>query len=292
MECDDCDLVRYCSDTCQQDHRPYHELLCKERVAELRDKILFRQPESNHLGDCPICCLPLSIDIMRATMSCCSKTICIGCDHANMIRERENNLQETCPFCRHPSPKTEQEVEMNYMKRVAANDPVAMIKIGSKYYHKEDYESALPYLIKAAELGDAEAHNKLSILYRRGKGVERDKAKEIYHLEEAAIAGHLAARHNLGWDEWENERFERTVKHWIIGANLGSDFSIQALKECYKEGKVSKEGFAAALRARHAAVYATKSPLRKVAAEFYAANQGNFIRIAAPCVKGRLDESV
>ena len=60
--CDACDLVRYCSDTCQEDHRPNHEAICKEREAELRDELLFRQPESSCFGDCPICCLPLPLD--------------------------------------------------------------------------------------------------------------------------------------------------------------------------------------------------------------------------------------
>ena len=53
-ECDGCDLARYCSDDCQQDHRPEHEEACKERAAELRDELLFKQPESTHMGDCPI----------------------------------------------------------------------------------------------------------------------------------------------------------------------------------------------------------------------------------------------
>ena len=37
MECDACDLVRYCSDKCQQDHSQQHGTVCKERAAELRD---------------------------------------------------------------------------------------------------------------------------------------------------------------------------------------------------------------------------------------------------------------
>ena len=61
-ECDGCDLVRYCSNECQANHRQEHEGKCNERAAELRDEMLFRQPESTHLGDCPICCLPLPID--------------------------------------------------------------------------------------------------------------------------------------------------------------------------------------------------------------------------------------
>ena len=54
VPCDACDLVRYCSDECQANHRLEHEAKCKERAVELRDEILFRQPECTHLGDCPI----------------------------------------------------------------------------------------------------------------------------------------------------------------------------------------------------------------------------------------------
>ena len=32
-ECNDCDLVKYCSEKCQQDHRPHHGVMCKERAA-------------------------------------------------------------------------------------------------------------------------------------------------------------------------------------------------------------------------------------------------------------------
>ena len=82
MECDDCDLVKYCGLKCQQDHLPEHEAMCKERAAELHDEILFKQPESTHEGDCPICCLPLPpLDHQKSPMyACCSKWICIGCD--------------------------------------------------------------------------------------------------------------------------------------------------------------------------------------------------------------------
>ena len=52
----------------------------------------------------------------------------------------------------------------------------------------------------------------------------------------------------------------------MIAANLGWDESIQELKECCKDGLVSKNDFAAALRAHHAAVNETKSPQREIAA--------------------------
>jgi len=35
-------------------------------------------------------------------------------------------------------------------------------------------------------------------MYYEGQGVEKDKKKDVYHLEQAAIGGHPNARHNLG----------------------------------------------------------------------------------------------
>jgi len=267
-KCDACDLVHYCSNNCKQVHRSEHEQLCKERAAELRDEILFKQPESSYYGDCPICCLPLPIDDAgkSALMSCCSKIVCNGCYYANKLRQLGENLQETCPFCRHPIPKKD-EKKTNLMKRVEANDPIAMRQIGGMHQIEEDYVRAIEYWSKAAQLGDIDAHHNLSVMYERGKGVEVDQTKGIYHLEEAAIAGHPYARYNLACNEAINERSDRAVKHLIIAANLGYDEAIQVLKEAYKDGLVSKEEFAAALRAHQAAVDATKSPQREEAAK-------------------------
>eukprot|EP00984_Skeletonema_dohrnii_P020458 scaffold9984_cov148-Skeletonema_dohrnii-CCMP3373.AAC.9 len=268
-ECDACDLVKYCSDQCEEDHLPQHELMCKERAAELRDEILFRQPESSHRGDCPICFLPLSIDTKSRMFGCCSTMICNGCSYANQKRELEEKLQHACPFCRNIFPKTDEEAIKNAMKRVAANDPVAMSSMGTRRYGKGDYVGTFEYCTKAAELGDAMAHYKLSHLYREGEGVEKDEKMRLYHLEKAAIAGHPDARYNLACHEGRNERFDRAVKHWIIAANLGCDDSIRKLNRCYAVRLVSKDDFAAALRANQAAVDATKSPQREEAEEYY-----------------------
>ncbi|KAK1737738.1 hypothetical protein QTG54_011510 [Skeletonema marinoi] len=56
--------------------------------------------------------------------------------------------------------------------------------------------------------------------------------------------GHPIARFNLGCYEWNNGRVDRTVKHFIIAANLGDDESVGKLKQLYKRGLVSKEDFA------------------------------------------------
>ena len=83
-----CGLVKYCTIDCQKNHRPQHKKLCRKRLAEIRDRDLFEQPDSSNLGDCPICCLPLSIDLKKSSlMRCCSKQICRGCEYANQKRD-------------------------------------------------------------------------------------------------------------------------------------------------------------------------------------------------------------
>ena len=128
-----------------------------------------------------------------------------------------------------------------------------------------DFENALEYMTKAAELGDTEAHYGLSLMYQGVKGVEEDKEKEIYHLEQAAIGGHPEARHTLGCEEADSGRFERARKHFIIAANLGWHNSLKCVKDLYAAGHASKEEYAGALRAYQAAVDATKSAERKKA---------------------------
>jgi hypothetical protein len=266
--CTSCELVRYCSVKCQRNHFPQHEEECKKRAAEIYDELLFKQPESSHLGDCPICCLPIPFDPNTFKMlSCCSKMVCKGCWMANTMRERQQSLVQTCPFCRHRVPKNGAESDRNNKKRAENNDPVALRELGFRRFHKHgDKKGGFECWSKAVLLGDTEAHFVLSNMYHKGKDVQKDMKKAIYHAEQAAIGGHPVARHNLGCHEKNIGQIERAVKHFIIAANIGDDSSLTRLRECYNEGHVQKEDFAAALRAHQAAVDATKSPQREEAA--------------------------
>ena len=269
-ECTACDLVRYCSDECQKNHKSQHEEACKKRAAELRDELLFKQPESTNLGDCPICCLPMPLDLSKSCiMMCCSKVVCDGCHHANWIRVSEGKLVFKCPFCRTPIPSNDEaDNDKQMMRRIEANDPVAMTQWGREQYEKGDYSVAFEYFTKAAQLGDVVSHFRLGLMYHLGKGVEKDRGKDIYHLEKAAIGGHPIARYNLGCEEEESGSIERAVKHWIIAATQGHDSSIKALIGAFRRGYVSKDDLAAVLRAHQAAVDATKSPQREAAEEY------------------------
>ena len=266
-DCTDCNLVKYCSVNCQRDHRSHHEEECKKRAADLRDKLLFKRPEGSHLGDCPICCLPIPLDINKSTLFwCCSKLVCNGCICANMEREKEMRLLPSCSFCRELLPESKEEANKLTMKRVEANDPNAMWLQGVEEYKMGDYRSAFEYFTKATTGGCAQAHKELAVMYSKGHGVERDEGKLIHHLEEAAIGGHPHARYNLGIHEGNNNNNpERAVKHFIIAAALGEADSIKELMKAFRSEVISKEELNVVLRAHQDALNAMKSPQRKIA---------------------------
>ena len=268
-DCSACKLVKYCGIECQKEHRPKHKKECKKRAAELRDELLFKQPESSHNGDCPICLVPLPLDEGETALTrCCCKVICFGCQYGHQKRELEEGLETKCPFCRSEYSSGEANIHLTNltMRRAEANDLVALHEIGKLSADEGNFDHALECFTKAVAIGNyVGAHYQLSKMYRFGHGVEKNEKKEVYHLEEAAIGGDAIARNNLGCIEERNGRLDRAVKHWIIAANMGLDQSLENVKMAYRKGLVSKGDLASALRAHKAAVDATKSPQREEA---------------------------
>eukprot|EP00984_Skeletonema_dohrnii_P010490 scaffold4091_cov85-Skeletonema_dohrnii-CCMP3373.AAC.5 len=82
--------------------------------------------------------------------------------------------------------------------------------MGTTRYHEEDYEAATDYWTKAAVFGNAMAH---SGLYAEGEVIEKDKTKELYHLEEADM---VAIRYTLALEEGKDGRFERAVNNFSL----------------------------------------------------------------------------
>jgi len=256
-----CKLVKYCSVDCQKNHRSQHKKVCRQRMAEIRDDLLFTQPDISHLGECPICCLPMPLDKENSTFySCCSKMICDGCVYANA----KSIGGKMCPFCREPAPDDE-ECNRRMMKRIKASDPAALREVGTIRVNEGDYGGAFEYWTKAAELGDVEAHHNLSIMYRKGEGAEKDEEKTVYHLEKAAMGGDPYARYDLGCYEGRNGNNERAVKHFIIAAKLGDEKSMKMLWKHYSFGAITKEDLDATLRTHKAAIDEMKSPQREEA---------------------------
>ncbi len=266
-ECDKCDLVKYCSDKCRGEHREQHNEECKKRADELHDRRLFTQPDGTHLGECPICFLPMPLEREKSTFSsCCGKTICTGCFDAHVMTNIHDYAKASlCVFCRTPS-SDDEEYKKRERERIEANDPAALSNKGDEFYEARDYDKAVEYWTKAAELGSVEAHYQLSCSYGNGEGgAAKDEEKEVFHLEKAAIGGHPGARYNLACCEEDNGKIERAVKHYIIAAKLGHDVSMKQLLPMYKDGYISKEEYGSTLRTHQAAIDATKSAQREKA---------------------------
>ena len=151
------------------------------------------------------------------------------------------------------------------MKRIKKNCPAAMCRMGKKHYHEGDYDTALEYLTKAAELGSAEGLCCLAKLYLEGKGVEKDEKKARQLLEKAAIGGHPLARWTLGLLEARDGNKKNALRHWIIAANQGHVEALNYVKKGFQDGSVSKEEYASTLRGHQAAVRATESEQREEA---------------------------
>ncbi len=260
MEEEECasKLLHSCSDKCREEHREKDEEECQKQVAKMHDDDLFRQPEKSHRGECPICFLPMPLDPQKYTFyPCCSAYICNGCCYAH----QRSNGGDRCPFCREPLVNME-ESNKRQMKRVKANDPVAISYTGRECYVEGDHDIAVGYLTKAAELGDVDAHYQLGYMYWRGEGVEKDEEKAVHYWEKAAIGGDHQARYSLAVVDHNNGNVERAVKHLTIAANLGDEKSMKMLWKYYSAGAITKDDLEAALRAHQAAIDAMKSPER------------------------------
>jgi len=243
--CTGCNLVKYCNRACQVAHRPAHKKACKERVAELFDEKLFKQPPPNE--DCPICYLriPIDGDLNRRYQSCCGKMLCGGCVCAHAVTAADTEKFK-CVFCRTEASSSDEVLIERMKKRVEANDAVAMSSLGGFYQRgtmglRQDNAKALELYHKSAKLGHNIAHFNLSVCYQTGSIVEKDTRKATYHTQLAAMAGDVQARNNLGCDEYNAGNMDRAYKHWIISANAGHDLAMKEIHKGYKSGFVTKD---------------------------------------------------
>lgn len=61
-----------------------------------------------------------------------------------------------------------------------------------------DYETAFNEFLALAEAGNAEAQNKIGMLYQRGIGIPQDPTEALKWYHKAAEDGHIFAQFNLG----------------------------------------------------------------------------------------------
>ena len=270
--CNKCKMVTYCNAACKKKHKTKHKKACERRVAELRDIELFKQLPPR--DDCPICFLRLPyLGSGRRYKSCCGKVICSGCIYAPVYDDQGNAMDnEICPFCRIPTPETDEEIIKGLQKRVDAGD--AINQLGS-YYSKgiyglpQDHTKALELWKRAAELGYTAAYSNIGVAYDGGEGVEIDKKKSVHYWEQGAIKGCTGSRLALGYIEKNSGNMDRAIKHFMISVADGNNGSLKEIKQLYSQGHAAKDIYTKALRAFQKYLAEIKSSQRDEAAAAY-----------------------
>ena len=266
--CMACKLVKYCNRDCQIAHRPQHKKACKKRAAELYDEKLFNEPPPR--DECPICMLPLPLDACQVVyQSCCGKDICYGCIYA--MEETGSNNMRLCPFCKATPARSDEEEVVRLHKLMEKGNANAYNQLGGYYAEgikglSQDYTKANELYLKAGKLGCANAYYNVGISYYSGNGAEMNKKKAKHYWELAAMNGDIQARHNLGANEYNNDNYQRAFKHLLIAARAGYNLSLDAVKEGYTEGLVTKDEYANTLREYQKSQNEMKSDARDKAA--------------------------
>ena len=267
--CTACKLVKYCNRDCQVAHRPQHKKACKKRAAELHDIKLFKQPPPPE--DCPICMLSLPpLHTGSKYKSCCGKRICSGCIIA--VEKRDGGVG-LCPFCRTPTPTTDEEMIKQYKKRMEIGDASAIYNLGGWYSDgmyglPQDRAKALELWQQAGELGNTKSYSSIGGAYDNGNGVERDEKKALHYYELAAMAGDSISRLNLGNAEGRKGNYDRALNHFMISVEFGLHESLETIKRMFMNGQAAKDDYAKALQAYQAYLSEIKSPQRDEAAAF------------------------
>ena len=271
--CKACKLVKYCNRECQIAHRPLHKKACKKRAAELHDKALFQEHPPRE--DCPICFLSLPLNVAQTTFkSCCGKIICHDCIYSMKQEACGRGKIGLCAFCREPNPSSDEEIVKRMKKLTEANNAHAFNHLAGWYANEEmgmqqDYTKANELYLRAGQLGCAQAYFNLGFFYNNGRGVNVDAKKAKHYWELAAMNGNVEARYNLGCMEADAGNFTRACKHYILAAKAGYKTSLDAVKDGFMGGIITKDEYANTLRAYQSRQDEMKSDGRDKAEEYY-----------------------
>ena len=249
MKCRACKCVWYCDKDCQNKHWKGHKKECRRIKKEL-DKRGGKLDLGTELDvgplekvpsreECAICMqVPPIHSGLQAYFSCCSKTICCGCDHRHEIK---SGGRRTCAFCRTAMPRSDEEALVRLRKRVALKDPVAMHTLAMNYSDGDhglsvDQAKCIELLFESAGLGCPRSQYQLGDFYDNGEmGLEQNKEEALKYWVKAAEGGHLVSRHNLG-TRMVMDDVAAAMCHWRLSASGGLRPSMVSLIVCFENG--------------------------------------------------------
>ena len=108
---------------------------------------------------------------------------------------------------------------------------------------------SLDMLIRAAEIGYANAYCKIGIHYQEGIAVEQDMSKTLEFWEVAAKKGSVLGHKLLLKFHGENGDIQTSIRHIKVTASAGDKVAMDMLMNMYKDKLVSKEDLTQTLRA-------------------------------------------
>ena len=294
--CIACKCVYYCDVSCQKAHRKEHKGHCREIKLILEERG-DRADEGERLGpllqsstcmppreECPICMrvLPIEEDL-SSYATCCGQSICCGCYLEQersldaMNEERFSNgqplLPMTCAFCREVQARSGEEAHERAKKRMELLDKQAMLGVALSYRDgyvgsdagvvPVDEEKSVELIRQAADLGSAEAHYRLGMLYITGEmGVDIDEQKSDFHYKEAATGGHVIACHNLAFLAYKRGETKQAMQYWRLSASARMGPSINSLIVCFENAFIRHSDLAEVLQAKDKACLEMKSEAR------------------------------
>ena len=178
-----------------------------------------------------------------------------------------------CAFCRTP-PHCSNEEGTERLAKLMDNGNADAFDVQAGHYANgtdgmpQDWVKANELLLKAGELGCAEAYSRLGYSYDAGRGMEVDKKKAKYFYELAAINGSVPARYNLGVIEGQAGIHKRALKHFIIAARAGDAKSLDTVKKGFTDGFITKDEYASTLSVYQERQSQMKSDARDAYADF------------------------
>jgi tetratricopeptide (TPR) repeat protein len=124
----------------------------------------------------------------------------------------------------------------HYYVDFANSDEDAELKKAQEAYDNKDYETALSIWNRLAERNNAVAICKIGVCYGYGQGVPQDYDEAIKWFRKAADLGDVTAMLNLSayYDETQNEA--EAFKWYRKAAELGDVYSISCIAYCYETG--------------------------------------------------------